>query len=171
MPGNKYLQLGTPGFSQEVAAAQTSAGVGDANKIVALDANGKLDPTLMPAGLGADSIATTAGEALTAGNLVYLDGTGVAMKADANAVGKRAIGFVLASVALNAAVTVYFEGSVTGLTGLTPGADYFLSAAATGAIVLAAGIPTVAGSIVQHIGFALNATTVSFEAGEPIIRA
>lgn len=169
MAGNKYLQIGSAGFPQEVVSTQTSSGVSDANKIPALDASGKLDTTLMPAGLGADSFATTAGEALTTGNLVYLDATGKAMKADANAVAKAAIGFVLASVALNAAVTVYFEGTITGLSALTIGATYFLSDSATGAVTTS--IPTGASKIVQSVGFAISATQLSFEAGEPIVRA
>ena len=100
---------------------------------------------------------------------MYISAAGTVLKADANAVAKAAVGFVLASVANAATGTVYFEGSITGLTGLTPGATYFLSGAATGAITTT--IPTAAGSIVQQVGVATSATTLTFEAGEPIVRA
>lgn len=166
---NKYLQLGTSGFPEEVAFIDTSAGAADAGKGLALDATGKLSSTVLPAGLGADSKTITAGEALSAGNLVYLDATGKALKADANAIAKAAVGFVLASVANAASGTVYFEGTITGLAGLTPGAPYFLSASATGGVTATA--PTGAGQIVQRIGFAVSATEINFEAGEPIKRA
>jgi len=169
MPGNKYLKIGTTGFTTEEASINSSSGAGDANKLISADATGKLDSTLLPAGLGADSATLTAGEALSAGNLVYISAAGTVLKADANAVAKAAVGFVLASVANAATGTVYFEGSITGLTGLTPGATYFLSGAATGAITTT--IPTAAGSIVQQVGVATSATTLTFEAGEPIVRA
>lgn len=89
--------------------------------------------------------------------------------ADANNIAKNAVGFVLASAAINAPVTVYFEGTITGLAGLTVGAMYFLSDTATGGVTLT--VPTVAGRIAQRIGFAISTTEINFEAGEPIKRA
>jgi 3-oxoacyl-[acyl-carrier protein] reductase len=53
-------------------------------------------------------------------------------KADATAVGKEANGYVLASVTSGDAATVYFDDEITGLTSLTPGARYYLSAASPG---------------------------------------
>ena len=171
MAGEKYLKVGAAGFPEEAFSAQTSAGVADANKIAALDATGKLDTTMMPSGLGADSVTATAGEAIAAGDLVYITATGTIMKADANAVAKAAIGFCNVAIANAQPGTVLFEGSITGKSGLTPGAWYFLSGTATGAVVLAAGIPTANNSIVQSIGVATSATTISFEASKPIVRA
>lgn len=166
---SKYLQLGTTGYPEEATFTDTSSGAADAGKGLALDPSGKLSSTVLPAGLGADSKSMTAGEALSAGNLVYIDATGKALKADANNIAKNAVGFVLASAAINAPVTVYFEGTITGLAGLTVGAMYFLSDTATGGVTLT--VPTVAGRIAQRIGFAISTTEINFEAGEPIKRA
>jgi len=49
-----------------------SAGAGDSGKIPALDATGKLDLSTMPVGLGAESDVITASEALAAGDFVNI---------------------------------------------------------------------------------------------------
>lgn len=165
----KFLKIGTTGLATEEAAINVSAGAGDANKIIETNGSGKLDATFLPAGVGNDSKSMTAGEALSAGNVVYISGTGTVLKADANAVAKAAVGYVTASAANGAAVTVFFEGTITGLTGLTPGATYFLSDTATGGVTLT--IPTNAGDIVQVVGYAVSATELTFEPQNPIVRA
>lgn len=169
MAGNKYLKKGTSGFAEEQASIDTSAGAGDAGKIIAANGSGKLDETFLPAGVGADSKTATAGEALSAGDLVYVTGTGTIMKADANTVTKKAIGFVQSAISNAASGTVYFDGTITGLSGLTPGADYFLSAATAGGIT--ATPPSGAGDIVQFVGVALSATELTFNPAPPIIVA
>lgn len=162
----KFLKLSSGVLTEESTVA-TSAGAGDSGKIPGLDGSGKLDVTFMPTGFGADAVSYTAGENLTAGDLVYISAAGTVWKADANAVVKAAMGFVLASATAAASCTVYFEGTITGLSSLTPGSKYFLSAAATGAIVSTP--PSGAADIVQMVGFATSATTLSFSPGLPIV--
>jgi hypothetical protein len=170
MAAKRYLQLAATGFAEEVAATVASAGAGDDGKIVALDASGKLDSTVMPAGVGSDSKTMTAGENLSAGNLVYISSAdGKVYKADATNSAKFAVGFVLAAITANATGTVYFEGSITGLSSLTAGTTYFLSASTAGAV--SATVPTTAGHIVQYIGVATSTTEVTFEPNDPIKRA
>ena len=142
-----------------------------ANKTVKLDAAGKLDASVMPTGIGADTAIIVASEALADGDLVNVwnnAGTANVRKADANSAGKEAHGFVLAAVAPSASATVYFEGTNSHCTGLTPGVQ-FLSASTPGKSVTTA--PTGTGKIVQNIGLALNATTLNFESGSPIVLA
>lgn len=191
MPVPRFL-ANIAGRIKMVAAVATSAGAGDADKLPATNASGVLDPTLlnaattgvskvvmtlgtglldpsiMPTGIGADTSSIVASEALAAGNLINIwDDLGVAKarKADAAVEGKEAHGFVLSAVALAATALVYHEGKITGLTGLTPGALHFLSAVA-GATTATA--PSTAGNVVQQVGVALNATTLGFEAQQPI---
>ncbi|MGI9161188.1 MAG: hypothetical protein ACR2K1_15685, partial [Saprospiraceae bacterium] len=95
--------------------------------------------------------------------------TGTVLKADANAVAKAAVGYVTTSAASGASVTVFFEGTISGLTGLTPGATYFLSDTTTGGVALT--IPSNAGDIVQAVGIAVSATELTFEPQTPIVRA
>lgn len=142
-----------------------------ANKTVKLDAAGKLDASVMPTGIGADTAIIVASEALADGDLVNVwnnAGTANVRKADANSAGKEAHGFVLAAVASSASATVYFEGTNSHCTGLTPGVQ-FLSSSTPGKSVTTA--PTGTGKIVQNIGLALNATTLNFESGSPIVLA
>ncbi len=150
-----------------VSAITSSAGAGDADKIPALDASGRLDNSFMPVGVGADTKTITTSEALTAGNIVNVwDSTGAkARKADATAEGKEGIGFVLSGYSSSASAVVYFEGTITGLSGLTVGARYYLSTTA-GTITTTA--PSSSGNVVQFIGVAISATELSFEPSTPI---
>ena len=173
MSGLSFLRL-VSGRITEILGVQSSAGAGDAGKIPALDAAGKFDLSMMPVGVGPDVATIVASEALTAGNVVnvWLDGaTPKVRKADATAAGKEANGFVLANVDSAANASVYFEGTITGLTGLTPGARYYLDTTA-GAIVISSGtLPSGTGKIIQPVGVAISATELSFEPGEPITLA
>ena len=135
---DKFIELNA-GALQEKEALTTSAGAGDSGKIPALDGTGRLDTSMMPVGIGADTATIQASETLAAGDMVNIhDATGRrARKADAG--NNREIhGFVLSAVTSGQNAAVYFEGTVTGLSGLTIGAKYFLSAATAGEIVATA---------------------------------
>lgn len=168
MAGNKYLS-NNAGTITEVAAIQSSAGAGDAGKIPALDAAGKLDTSMMPTGIGADTSVIEASENLAAGDLVNIHNSSGAKvrKADATTAGKEAHGFVLAGVTSGQNATVYFEGSNTQVTGLTPGAQ-FLS---TSPGLATATAPSGSGNVVQRVGVATAAASLNFEAGAPIVLA
>ena len=150
-------------------AKASSAGAGDAGKIVQLDSAGRLDATMMPVGIGADTASVTTSEALAAGDFVNIwNSSGAkARKADATVAGKEAHGFVLTGVASGAQATVYFEGTNTAVTGQTPG-NVFLSTTAGRS---AASAPTGSGNVVQCIGFATGPTTINFQAQPPIVLA
>ena len=164
----KVIQVATSGVQSEYAGLNASAGAGSAGDFIIAAADGKIDPTFMPNGIGADSITATAGEALVAGDMVYISGTGTILKADATTPAKAARGYVLAAVLNAATATVFFDESNTGVSGLTPGATYYLSATA-GAVVTAP--PTTAGQIVQEVGFAVSATNLHINIQEAITRA
>lgn len=181
------------GRTKMVAAIPTSAGAADAEKIVATNAAGKLDDTLMgaatsgnsvvvktkadgtldeaimPTGIGADVKNIPASEGLAAGDIVniWVDaGADKVRKADATAEGKEAHGFVKAAVISGAIAAVYFEGRITGLTGLVSGSRQYLSAATPGAVTATA--PLAAGNVVQWLGDAVSASELDFEKSEPI---
>jgi hypothetical protein len=162
MSTNKFLGL-VNGVRTWFTAITTSTGVSDANKILATDANGKLDSSFMPAGIGAATEIMIASEALTAGDFVniWLDtGTRKARKADASNA-RIAQGFVTANVALNANATVILQGTNTSLTGLTIGSRYFLSSTTPGGN--SAIPPTATTHIIQELGVAVSATSINFE--------
>lgn len=166
----KYLRQ-NGGQLAEVEATTTSAGAGDAGKIVGLDSSGRIDNSMMPSGIGADTEVMASSENLSAGDLVNIwndSGTRKVRKADASN-GRRAHGFVLDAVTSPANATVYLSGDITGLTSLTPGVAYYLSGSAAGAATSTA--PSTAGYISQEIGIAVSATSIAFEQQMPITLA
>lgn len=125
MAGNKYLGLDANGNVTEVVSNQSTAGAGDAGKIVALDASGLIDNSMMPVGIGADTINLECTENLTAGNYVNIydvTGTTKCRKADASGgIAKKADGFVLSNFTSGQTAVVYLEGKNTQLSALTGG--------------------------------------------------
>lgn len=167
----KIVALNTSGVlaASIVNSVTSSSGAGDTGKVVALDGSGKIDNTMMPTGVGADTATITASEALSAGDLVNIhNSTGAKVrKADATTAGKEAHGFVLSSVSNGASATVYFEGSNTSVTSLTAGV-YYLSTTAGGVTATA---PSSSGNVVQRVGFATSATALNFQSQVPIVLA
>lgn len=168
MSVHKVIQISSTGAQSEYAGKASSAGAGDAGEFLILGGDGKLDPTVLPNGVGADAITAVAGEALIAGDFVYITAGGTVMKADATTFAKRAMGYVTAAVANAGTATVFFDESNSALSGLTPGAKYFLSATAGLATATA---PTTAGQFVQCLGIATSATSLHVNIQEPILRA
>lgn len=165
---DKYI-YNNAGTLTEREGLQTSAGAGDAGKIPALDAAGRLDSSMMPVGIGADTASITTSEALAAGDYVNIwNSTGAkARKADATTTGKEAHGFVLSAVSSGATATVYFEGTNTQVSGQTPGPVFLSTTAGAGASTA----PSSSGNVVQRIGFATSATAVNFQSQVPVVLA
>ena len=161
----KYL-ANSSGQIIEVQPVTSSAGAGDAGKIAQLDNTGKFDITTMPSGLGVPTVALTASETVAAGDLINIwndSGTSKARKADCSN-GRRAHGYVLSGASSGATATVYVQDNFTGLSGLTPGAAYYLST--TGGYSATA--PSTSGQISQEIGTAVSTTVISFVPKQPI---
>lgn len=168
MPSGKYVSIDTDGNKIEEQGIQTSSGATDSDKIIRTDSSGVIDSTFIP---GIESVTLTASEALNAGDLINIwddDGTPSMRKADASG-SKPADGFVLESVDSAATGKAYGEGKLTGLSGLTAGATYFLSATTPGDVTDT--VITTTGYILQKVGVAASATTIIFERGEAIERA
>lgn len=153
------------GKFKQVAAAVTSA----VDSIVATDSTGRIDISMMPIGVGAETAVCTTSENIATGSFVnlYLNaGVLTARKADATTAGKQADGFVNATTTSGTNATVYFSSNTnTGVTGLTIGADYWLDTTAGGVTVTA---PTGTGNGNQYLGKALSATTMLVEIGEMV---
>lgn len=158
----KFLSLLT-GRVSEVQPIVTSAGAGDASKMIQLDSNGLLDASLMPSGITPDQKAGTSNGSITAKDLCYVETAGTIARATAAAgTPKECIGWALTSVATGQPITIQLEGKISGLSGLTPGARYYLSDVTPGGFIIAPG-PSGAGKILQFIGTAVSATELNFE--------
>src|SRR5215208_4917959 len=91
---------------KQIVAAVTSS----PDSIVATDATGKIDISMMPVGVGAETVVCTTSENLAAGDFVnlYLNaGVITARKADATTTGKTADAFVLAASTSGNNATAY----------------------------------------------------------------
>lgn len=164
MSSDRFLSL-VNGVKTWFVALQVSTGAPDANKIIMSDSSGRIDSSLMPVGIGAQTQVILASETLVAGDFVNIFnniGTPNVRKADSSN-GRPANGFVLTGAASAANATVYLGGMNTGRTGLTPGGLYFLGTA--GSVTTTA--PTVVTHIIQEIGVATNATTIQFDYDAP----
>lgn len=191
MAGNAYLTTNTAGAKIEVRANQTSAGAGDAGKIVALNSAGLVDPTManvagaVVAGAnvtrtgsgtvadpyvfsattsGPTTVTATAHGAISAGQLVNFYSNGgvlTAQAADNTTAGTEANGYATTGVADGASGSFSVGGIITGLSGLTLGATYYLGK--VGAVIASSGVASLtAGNILQVVGKALSATTLDF---------
>jgi hypothetical protein len=113
-------------------------------------------------------IRAVAGEALTAGNAVYLDApTGNLFKAIANATIDEAsvLGFAQENVSAGTSTNILIAGTLV-TTGLSPGTFYFLSPVSAGSIT--ATVPTTAGQFVTRIGEAGASTQLAVRPEPPI---
>jgi hypothetical protein len=166
----KFLKLVAGVISEVAIGISASLGVVDAGKVIVTGADGRMDPSFLPTGIGADTQAIIASEDLSMGTLVNIwDDAGVfkVRRADATSIGKEAHGFVLTSVVSPAIATIYFEGTNTGLAGLTPGKQFLSTTAGT----CASTIPSATGNVVQLVGFATSETTLNFQFGTPVVLA
>ena len=153
----RYVNL-VAGKLKQIVASVTST----PDAIVAMDATGRIDPGVLPVGVGAETLTVASSENLAGGDFVNLwNSSGAKVrKADATTAGKVAHGFVLAAVTAPANATVYLPSQTnTGLTGLTVGADCYLS---TTPGLATATPPSGAGNVVQYLGTAHSTSAMVF---------
>lgn len=151
---DKYMTLEN-GKRKLQEAADSSAGAANAGDIVALDSSGLIDPSMLPT-TSAKSIEV--GEAVSAGDFVeiYDDGGTTKIRPADNSNGREANGYVTSSGAVAANVNVFFDGANTNLSGLTPGARYYLSTA--GDVTATPLDPATQTGLHQFLGVASSAT-------------
>ena len=164
---SKYLKVGSGSAPfQEVQANTTSSGAADAGKMVALNAAGKIDITMLPSGVGGDIRNVTAAETISAGDLVYVNSSGEVVRADADN-SRPAHGIALTAIANASNGDVAFGSYVAaGFSSLSPGASYYLS---TTPGSISTSIPNTSGALVQRVGVALSSSEFYFEPSQAII--
>lgn len=117
---------------------------------------------------GKDVAILEAAESLVLGDVVYISAAGVVSKskADASATAK-AIGLVAdAAIESAASGAIQTDGILAGLTGLTAGSAYYLSADTAGLITPTP--PSSAGDFVVRIGTAISTTELEISIRESI---
>lgn len=157
------------GVLTQLVPITTSAGVGDASKMIQTDASGKIDDTLLPASVTIQAKTFPASEDLTAGDMVniWLDTATWKVRKAAGSTARIADGYVNAGFTSGSTATVYMEGFNTQVSGLSPGICWLGAAGAITQTPPATG----SGGISQIVGKALSATELEFESNDPITLA
>jgi len=169
----KRYQTLENGCKKLVEATVTSSGTAEAGDIVALGTDGKLDASVLPAGLGEDIKVREASEDLLAGafiNLHMVGTTALIRNADSSN-GREADGFIKTAIALGESGAVFFEGGNPALTGLTPGARIYLGTAGgvTETPLDPNAATTTAGMIHQYLGKSSETGEVCVEMDDKIV--
>lgn len=165
MAAPKYITI-NGNKKQLKAATQTSAGIADADKIVATGPDGFIDASLIP---GSEETIVVAGETLSTNDFVNIyddGGTPKLRKADASAFATRAMGMVKDNYVADDDAKVYSEGIFGGFSGLTVGEPVFLSLTSGETTQTP---PTGTNEIWQCVGEAYSATEIRLEIGEAIL--
>jgi len=153
-----------------VNSKTSSAGAGDSGKLPALDGSGKLDNSFMPSGIGADTASITASEALSAGDLVNVwDSAGTFKVRKADA------------------TTAGKEAHGFVLNAVSSGASatVYFESSNTGKTGLSPGkqflsttaggctttAPSGSGNVVQIVGIATSSTSMNFQCTIPYVLA
>lgn len=172
MAAQGYLAL-VGGKIKQLLGIQSSQGAADAGKLIAADNTGKLDPSFLPAGIGANQVVATASEALSPGDFInlYSNAGALAMRKADNSNGREAWGFVEAAVANGAAGTAKrLNVTNAARAGLVAGGEYWLGTAGG---VIAAALDAADGAnankVSQYLGRAKSETELVTVEYSPVI--
>lgn len=169
---DKLVALNADGIldSTVINSKTTSAGAGDSGKVPALDGSGRLDTSFMPTGIAADTAAIATSESLAAGDLVNIyDAAGVATARKADG--------ITAGKPAHGFVLASFTHPATavvyfeGNNSAVTGLTAGTQYLSTTAGATTAVAPSGAGNVVQVVGFATSATSVNFQSGTLIVLA
>ena len=171
---NKYVSLDNDGEFQYTQSINSSAGSGDANKIVSTGSDGKLADSLLPAGIGQNSQMFIAKEALEANKMVNIyrgvhqgGNENLCRKSD-NTNGRAAHGYVKKAYAENASAEIFFDGNIPfGGSAFNVGDDGFLGTDG-GVITTSLNPNTTTGKMFQNVGTFIDIGTLHFAPSDPI---
>ncbi len=144
-----------------VNSKASSAGAADAGKVGALDAAGRWDITMMPVGLGQDTAVIVASEALAAGDYVNVwSSTGFKVRKADATVVGKEAHGFVLSAVAASGNATVFFEGTNTAVTGQTPGNVFLS---TTAGTGSATAPSGSGNVVQRVGFATSATGVNFQ--------
>ena len=153
-----------------VNSVDESAGAADAGKVVALDDAGRIDVTMMPAGFGDDAVIVVTSEALAAGDVVNIWNDSGTPKA-------RKADATTAGKEAHGFVLASV-GSGGNATVYFEGQNTSVTGLTAGPLFLATtagGVtstaPSASGNVVQRVGFATSSTAFNFQSNDPVVLA
>lgn len=168
----KIVALNASGVldSTIVNSKTSSAGAGDSGKLPALDGAGKLDNSFMPTGIGADTASITASEALSAGDLVNIwDSAGTFKVRKADATSAGKEAHGFVLASVLSAGTATIYFEGSNTSVSGLTGGKQYLSTTPGQATVTA--PSASGNVVQIVGFATSATALNFQSGTPITKA
>lgn len=143
-------------------ATVSSTGVANAGEVVALDSTGKLDPSILPVGVGPDVKIIEASEDLGAGDYVNIwNDVGVAkVRLADNSNGRAAHGWVKSAHLNGEDAVIYFEGPNDAAPVGTVGTRAYLGTA--GGVLTTPLDPTLVSNVLhQFLGVYVDASIIN----------
>lgn len=168
---DKIVALNASGVldSTIVNSKTTSAGAGDSGVVVALDAAGKIDITMMPVGIGADTRSLTTSEAIASGDLVNIwDNTGAKVRKADATIAGKEAHGFVLAGAGSGASVTVY---FEGNNTSVTGLTPGVQFLTTTAGLCSTTAPSASGNIVQRVGFATSATSMNFQSAVPVTLA
>lgn len=159
-----YIKVDANGDLLYANAKNSSTGPSDSDEMVKLNAQGKIDVTMLP---NTDGSSIQAGENLAARDIVYIDAASEGKKAVATGMNSVGIGFVADSINDTASGIYYQQGELSGFSSLAPNDVYFLSETIPGGITN--NPPALSGQVIQKVGRAKDASTLIIEIAQPVL--
>ncbi len=152
-----------------VNSKTTSAGAGDSGKLPALNAAGVLDTSFMPTGIGADTAAIATSESLAAGDLVNIwNSTGAKVRKADATSVGKEAHGYVLASFIHPTTATVYFEGNNSSVSGLTPGKQFLATTAGTASITA---PSGSGNVVQSVGFATSATNLNFQSGNNFVLA
>lgn len=164
------FQILDAGKTKLKEATVTSTGAAQAGDVVGLDSSGKLDPSVLPIGVGPDVKILEATEDLGSGDYVNIwdDGGTAKVRLADNSNMREAHGWVKAAFLTGASATVYFEGPNDAAPVALAGQRAYLGTAG-GVLVVPLNSATESNKIHQLLGTYVDVSTINTDIDDCIV--
>lgn len=167
----KIVALNASGVLDDsiVNSVLSSAGAADSGKIPALDAAGLLDSSFMPVGVGADTSPITASEALTAGDFVNIHiSSGIKVRKADATTAGKEADGFVLSSVSNGATATVYFRGSNTAVSGLTAGTEYVLSTTAGGVVAVASAPSGSGNVNQRLGKASSSTVLNFQRGMPI---
>lgn len=167
----KIVALNASGVldSTIVNSKTSSAGAGDSGKLPALDAAGLLDSSFMPVGVGADTAPITASEALTAGDFVNIHiSSGIKVRKADATTAGKEADGFVLASVSSSATATVYFRGSNTAVSGLTAGTEYVLSTTAGGVVAVASAPSSSGNVNQRLGKAASATVLNFQRGMPI---
>ena len=152
-----------------VNSKTTSAGAGDSGKIPALDGAGLLDSSFMPVGVGADTAPITASEALTAGDFVNIHiSSGIKVRKADATTAGKEADGFVLASVSSSATATVYFRGANTAVSGLTAGTEYVLSTTAGGVVAVARAPSSSGNVNQRLGKAPSSTVINFQRGMPI---